>query len=242
MPTASWLGLAAACLTMTLIIFVRYLVVSGVFVWIGEKRSPGLHKGLSRQMRHEVAWSSVSSLIYALPAAIAAWGWHAHGWTKIYTDVQPRDRWWIPLSLILVLFLHDSWFYWTHRLMHHPRLFKVVHAVHHKSRPPTAWAAMAFHPLEAVTGAIFVPIIVFILPLHIAVVGAVLAIMTLMGAANHAGWEILPQSLVRGKIGNWLISATHHEVHHRFYSRNFGLYFRFWDRLMDTDGGLKRIG
>jgi Delta7-sterol 5-desaturase len=40
---------------------------------------------------------------------------------------------------------------------------------------------------------------------------------------------------VRGPIGGWLITATHHGMHHRRMQTNFGLHFRIWDRLMGTD-------
>jgi lathosterol oxidase len=49
--------------------------------------------------------------------------------------------------------------------MHAPRLFRLMHAVHHASRPPTAWAAMSFHPYEALTGAIVIPLLVFVIPI-----------------------------------------------------------------------------
>ncbi|MEO0851836.1 MAG: fatty acid hydroxylase family protein, partial [Pseudomonadota bacterium] len=35
-------------------------------------------------------------------------------------------------------------------------------------------------------------------------------------------------------------SASHHNVHHRDYNANYGLYFRFWDQLMGTDKGLAK--
>src|SRR3546814_3982259 len=75
--------------------------------------------------------------------------------------------WWWPSSIVLYLVLHDGWFYWTHRLLHRPRLFRIAHAVHHASRPPTAWAAMSFHPWESVTGAIVIPLLVFVIPIHV---------------------------------------------------------------------------
>src|SRR3546814_2958407 len=56
-----------------------------------------------------------------------------------------------PYTTLFRSLLHDSFFYWTHRLLHRPRWFRLAHAVHHESRPPTAWAAMSFHPIEAVT-------------------------------------------------------------------------------------------
>ena len=65
-----------------------------------------------------------------------------------------------------------------------------------------------------------------------------LAIMTLMGVTNHMGWELFPNALVRSRVGNWLITATHHQRHHQQYRCNYGLYFRLWDRLCGTDKGL----
>ena len=41
-----------------------------------------------------------------------------------------------------------------------------------------------------------------------------------------------------GAAGNWLITASHHQLHHQRNKCNYGLYFRFWDRLCATDGGL----
>ena len=65
--------------------------------------------------------------------------------------------------------------------MHTPKWFRIAHAVHHDSRPPTAWAAMSFHPVEAVTGAVIIPLLVFMVPVHSAVLAAILFVMTFMG-------------------------------------------------------------
>ncbi|MEO1489773.1 MAG: sterol desaturase family protein, partial [Pseudomonadota bacterium] len=159
---------------------------------------------------------------------------------QITMEVGPNFWWYAPLSVFLYLFVQDTWFYWTHRAMHQPRLFRAAHAVHHESRPPTVWTAMSFHPIEALSGAIVVPILVFIVPIHIAMLAVVLAIATVMGVTNHMGWEMFPRWLVQGRLGKWLISASHHERHHEEYRCNFGLYFRFWDRVCGTDRGFSK--
>eukprot|EP01031_Cornospumella_fuschlensis_P044077 gene44078-53889_t len=105
-------------------------------------------------MRREIGWRLASAAIYGAPAGIVAWCWQQHGWTLIYRDVHAMPLWYLPLSVLLYLFAQDTWFYWTHRWMHWPRPFRLAHAVHHASRPPAAWAAMAFHPIEALTGAL----------------------------------------------------------------------------------------
>jgi Delta7-sterol 5-desaturase len=227
-----------SALIMTLIVGVRYLVTSWGFALATKIKHPGLYAGLKPQIAREIKWSLASAAIYGVPAGIVAWGWDQLGWTLIYRHAADYPLWWIPVSIVLALFLHDTWFYWTHRWMHTPRLFKIAHAVHHASRPPTAWAAMAFHPWEALTGAIVIPVIVFIVPLHVGALGTVLAIMTIMGVTNHMGWELFPKVMVNGLLGKWLITATHHQRHHDEYRGNYGLYFRFWDRLCGTDRGL----
>jgi sterol desaturase/sphingolipid hydroxylase (fatty acid hydroxylase superfamily) len=234
-------GLSAALLSaavMTGIVGVRYLITSGLFAWITARVRPGAYAGLDHQIRKEIGWSLLSAAIYGVPAGVVAWGWQQYGWTRIYTDAGAYPLWWMPLSLLIYLFLHDTWFYWTHRWMHLPGPFRVAHAVHHASRPPTAWAAMSFHPVEAVTGAVVIPALVFFVPIHIGMLAAVLTIMTVMGVTNHMGWELFPRRLVESRVGHWLITASHHNRHHESYKCNYGLYFRVWDHLCGTDKGL----
>lgn len=238
MPSAALVPALLSALAMTAIVAVRYLATSGLFAWLTQRVRPGLYAGQGQQIRAEIGWSLASAAIYGIPAGIVAWGWQAHGWTRVYTDPYAMPLWYLPLSLFLTLFAHDTWFYWTHRWMHWPRPFRIAHAVHHASRPPTAWTAMSFHPIEALTGAVAIPVLVFVIPMHVGVLGLVLAIMTVMGITNHMGWEMFPRVLVHSRLGNWLITASHHQRHHEQYQCNFGLYFRFWDRLCGTDRGL----
>ncbi|MFN3468972.1 MAG: sterol desaturase family protein [Novosphingobium sp.] len=228
----------ASALAMTVIVAVRYLAASGLFAWLTRRVRPGHYRGLEAQILSEIGWSLATAAIYGVPAGIVAWGWQQHGWTRIYSDPQALPPWWMPLSLLLYLFIHDTWFYWTHRWMHRPAVFRRIHAIHHASRPPTAWAAMNFHPAEAAIVSLLIPALVFLIPIHIAMLGLVLLIMTVMGVTNHMGWEMFPRRLVHGAAGQWLITASHHHRHHEQYRCNYGLYFRFWDRLCGTDKGL----
>lgn len=240
MDSAALIAVTISALAMTAIVAVRYLVISGGFALITDRVRPGHYRGLAPQIRREILWSLASAAIYGLPAGIVAWGWQQYGWTQIYTGWSDYPLWYLPLSVLLYLFAHDTWFYWTHRLMHRPRWFRIAHAVHHASRPPTAWAAMSFHPVEALTGAVVIPALVFLIPIHPAMLGAVLTIMTFMGVTNHMGWEMFPKAVVHSRLGHWLITASHHHRHHEQYKCNYGLYFRFWDHLCGTDRGLSR--
>jgi Delta7-sterol 5-desaturase len=227
-----------SALAMSAIVAVRYLAASGGFALATRAKHRGLYAGLDPQIRREIAWSLASAAIYGAPAGVVAWGWQNHGWTRIYTDLHAWPLWYWPVSVVLYLAAHDTWFYWTHRWMHRPRVFRLAHAVHHASRPPTAWAAMAFHPIEALTGAVAIPLLVFVIPIHVVALALVLTIMTVMGVTNHMGWEMFPRFMWGGRVGRWLITASHHQRHHERYGCNYGLYFRFWDRVCGTDDGL----
>ena len=233
-------AIALSAITMTAIVGLRYLLTSGAFAWATSRKRPGLYRGMNSQIRSEIGWSLLSAVIYGIPAGIVAWGWQSRGWTEIYESWNDYPLWYLPLSVFLYLFAHDTWFYWSHRWMHIPRWFCLAHAVHHASKPPTAWAAMSFHPIEALTGAFVIPLLVLIIPIHVAMLGVVLAIMTIMGITNHMGWEMFPRALVHSRLGHWLITASHHQRHHENYKCNYGLYFRFWDHLCGTDRGLSQ--
>ena len=237
---------AFAVTVMALIIAARYLAVSGAFAWLTQRRGviagPADPVRRRSQIGNEIRWSLISAIIYAVPAGLALESARALGWTQIMWTL---DGWqqalWLPVSVFVYLFAHDSWFYWTHRWMHQPKLFKAAHAVHHASRPPTAWAAMSFHPWEAISGAILIPALLFIIPIHIGALAIVMLIATIMGVTNHMGWEMFPKSWVDGWFGRNFISASHHEAHHRHYNCNYGLYFRFWDQRCGTDRGLAKF-
>ena len=173
-------ALALALFAMIAIVALRYLAVSGFFAWLSTRVRPGLYAGQRAQIRREIGWSLLAAAIYGAPAGLAMYAWTELGWTRIYTDADAFPLLWIPLSIFVYLFIHDSYFYWTHRAMHRPWLFRRMHAVHHDSRPPTAWAAMSFHPWESLSGALLIPALVFLIPIHVAALGVVLSVMTFL--------------------------------------------------------------
>jgi sterol desaturase/sphingolipid hydroxylase (fatty acid hydroxylase superfamily) len=228
---------------LTVIIAARYLVFSGLAYWLlwqrgGEKlRAKRLNRDrpMRRAVMQEIRLSLLSSVLYAAPAAVALVAW-LHGGTQIYSDSSAYGG--VPyllLSAFVYLAIQDSYYYWAHRLMHHPRLFRHMHAGHHRSRQPTPFASFAFDPAEALATAWLLPALAFIIPIHIGLVVLLLTLMTVTAVLNHSGWEVLPERFVDGPIGRHLVSATHHGLHHTRFSANYGLYFRFWDRVMGTD-------
>lgn len=155
-------------------------------------------------------------------------------WSNIYTDFHAYPMWWYFASIVLAILIHDTYFYWTHRLMHHPRLFKTMHLVHHRSTNPTPWAAFAFHPTEAVVEAGVIYAIALTIPIHPSALLIFLVFMTAENVMGHLGYELFPNWLIKSRVGKWLNSSTNHNQHHKYFEGNYGLYFRFWDVWMGT--------
>jgi sterol desaturase/sphingolipid hydroxylase (fatty acid hydroxylase superfamily) len=123
--------------------------------------------------------------------------------------------------------------------MHNPKVFRKIHKVHHDSLVPSPWTAFSFHPWESLLEAIVVPVILLFLPVHPIVIGVYLIFMTLSSVINHLDIEIYPKVFMKSRLGKMFIGATHHHFHHAEFKTNFGLYFTFWDRFMNTESRSK---
>ena len=75
---------------------------------------------------------------------------YASGHTKLTAD--PDSIGWpvIVATFIALIVLNDVWFYFWHRLMHYPRLFRYVHAVHHTSVDVNPFSLYSVHWVEGV--------------------------------------------------------------------------------------------
>ena len=183
--------------------------------------------------QREIAFSAGTALIFGAVAWLCT-GTPLRAYTRLYTDVHDYGVGYLVVSVLVILFLHDTYFYWMHRLMHHPRLYRYVHLVHHKSVNPSPWAAYAFHPVEAVLEAGIFPLVLFLIPAHPVALFSFVTLMLWFNVYGHLGYELFPAKLYRHPLGRWLNSSVYHNLHHERFAGNYGLYFTFWDRWMGT--------
>lgn len=223
-------------------IILRYFLAAGIFYFYYYVLKSGIycHRRLSKvkvtssQIKLEIRWSIISSVVFGVAGTIAFWLWQ-EGHTAVYLDIDRYGYWYLPVSLIIAMLIHETYYYWVHRWMHHPSVFRVVHKAHHDSLSPTPWTAFSFHPWESVVEAIILPLILMTVPLHPVVIGIHLLIMTISSVVNHLDIEIYPRRFQEHPIGKLFIGATHHHHHHKEFRTNFGLYFTFWDKWMGTE-------
>ena len=157
------------------------------------------------------------------------------GYTMFYEGIAERGLFWFFASIGVAILIHDAYFYWAHRLMHYPKVFKHVHLVHHRSTNPSPWAAYSFHPIEAVIEAGIFPLIIFTIPMHPLAMALVLVYMISRNVLGHLGIEFLPQWYMKIPFLNLHTTTTHHDLHHKNFNTNYGLYFTWWDRWFGTE-------
>ena len=157
------------------------------------------------------------------------------GYMKLYWDFNAYSLLWGGVQLFALLFFTDTYFYWTHRWMHHPKIYRWVHKTHHKSTDPSPLTIFAFHPLENLIE--FLPFL--ILPMLIPIYWPILFLWQILDLLNnmlgHLGYEIYPKNWVRLPFLKYKTASTHHNMHHEQFNGNYGLYFTFWDKWMHTE-------
>jgi lathosterol oxidase len=154
--------------------------------------------------------------------------------TQFYRHIDDRGWPYFFFSIILLLLIQDTWFYWTHRLMHHRRLFRWFHLTHHRSTNPNPWSTYSMSMLEALVLSGVNLIVLFAIP----TTGAALVIVgwlnMIYGVYGHLGYELYPSAMHGHWLGRWINTATAHNAHHAKGRYNYGYYFLIWDRLMGT--------
>jgi Delta7-sterol 5-desaturase len=236
-------------LTFFGIILARYLILAGATHWFlygtmglstasnhldsEASKDPPKNQPLWSSIQRDIQLSVISSGIFALSAATVLTAYQA-GVTRLYTDVNQYPLWYLGASYVTTIILQDTYFYFLHRLFHHPQLFRWWHQGHHKSPQPTPWTSFAFDPPEAIAQALFLVGLIFLMPLHFITVIAVLSTMTVWAIVNHLGLDRLPLNFPHHWCGRWCTGPAHHAIHHHQYALHYGLYFTFWDRLLGT--------
>lgn len=123
-------------------------------------------------------------------------------------------------NLAIYMLVFDTWFYWTHRILHIPYLFKKIHWFHHQFVEPTAYGQDAVHPIEAIIqgpAGHFLPTLVAPMhPIAISVFGFLTSLYALLAHDGRA------------------MDLNGHMNHHHYKECQFGLYWGLWDYICDT--------
>lgn len=232
---AAWPAIWLADLLRYLIVaaLVATLLVLAPASWLAP-RTVRLRAEAKGQRRREFAWSMLTVLVFSIVGTSVLLAYKV-GFARVYFVADEYGWVYFFASFFLFVALHDTWFYWTHRLMHHRRFFRWAHHTHHRSLAPTPWTAYSFAPAEALVQTLFLPLALLVIPMHQGIIFLWMAHMVVRNVIGHAGVELVPRSWLAAWWGRWLTTTLHHEMHHACGRHNYGLYFVWWDRWCGTE-------
>lgn len=219
----------------------RYLVGAtavAALVWLLDRtawrsRRIQARRATPGDVRRELLLSLRSVLIFGTVGAFTVWAIRNGWFPRVDGAMSPAGS---TLLLAAMILAHDAYFYWTHRAMHHPRLFRSFHRLHHRSVTPTPFAAYAFAVPEALVMVAFMPLWLALVATPDIVTFVFMIVQVLRNVMGHAGMELHARGWADHPVLKWVSTTTHHDLHHSGgFNGNFGFYFTFWDKLMGTE-------
>eukprot|EP00112_Aurelia_sp_Birch-Aquarium-sp1_P004462 Seg1507.11 transcript_id=Seg1507.11/GoldUCD/mRNA.D3Y31 product="Fatty acid hydroxylase domain-containing protein 2" protein_id=Seg1507.11/GoldUCD/D3Y31 len=131
---------------------------------------------------------------------------------------------WVLLEIAVFTLVEEFGFYYSHRLAHHPRLYKHIHKIHHEWTAPISIVAIYAHPLEHVLSNL-TPIALgpFLMGSHVATTWLWFALALMSTNISHSGYHF-----------PFLPSPEAHDFHHLKFTNNFGV-LGVLDRFHGTD-------
>lgn len=167
------------------------------------------------QVRDNMFWTLVSGVtVWSGYEVLLMWAL-ANGYLPEL--LLPADWFWIALLVLLLPMWETVHFFLIHRLIHWSPLYRRVHALHHRNINIGPWSGLSMHPLEHV---IFLSTVLihFVVPAHPLLIVFHLQFVTLLAATTHTGYQGITW---RGKL-ILPLGTFHHQLHHRFFSCNYG--------------------
>ncbi|MDA9009452.1 sterol desaturase family protein [Alphaproteobacteria bacterium] len=134
-----------------------------------------------------------------------------------------------PVLFVFLLFMIPIWssfhFYWVHRLLHWPPLYKIAHSLHHRNVNVGPWSGLSMHPIEHIIylSAALIHFVVASHPIHLFFN---MQWAALAAATSHVGFESV---VIRDK-NRLNLGAFHHQLHHRYFECNYGNAEMPWDK------------
>lgn len=188
---------------------------------------------LKPQIELELKYSLSTLVIQALFFWSLIW-LQKNGWLHLYRGFASQGFGPELIAFAAYFVIYDSYFYWSHRLLHWGWLYRKVHVVHHRSLNPTPLASYSFHPIEAVMSLIYFYPVLFLFPASWELLLALIVITDIGNLAGHLGYDFLPKSVWNQSRSSWITTPTHHNMHHQFSRCNYGLYWGGWDYFFKT--------
>lgn len=222
------------CHTIPVLLHEMFLVTI-VYLGLFEDRLIQPKRSLDWDLVRQCIKSSLLNHLALMPLFIYYIGFPLFG-SSSGLDPSLVPEWKEFLFQILVcVVVEDFMFYWSHRLLHHPALYKHFHKKHHEFKVLTgcSMASEYTHPLESLLGNIL-PVMTgpYLLKCHHFTTCAWLVLRMFKTCDAHSGYDFKwsPFGLFYP-----LNPAIRHDFHHETALGSYGSFFLLWDNLTGSD-------
>lgn len=217
---------------------IAYFVVITVVVLAMEARNGrGWAKFRSRSFVNDIVYT----VFYRTSIYGVLWGAAFNGLEGTFGSlrIEWTASWPLWVQIAVFWLAGDFIIYWIHRAQHSSRRLWAFHTVHHAPTELSTLTQNRRHLLERVYGdvALYLPILI-ILGVPTETWPILWMVFGILEALQHAelDWRFGPLYYV-------FVSPVFHSLHHssdpRFYDKNFGGMFSFWDHLFGTAAVIK---
>ena len=225
-PTAN-VGLA---MLYTFILFsALYSILVGCAYYLleakAEKKKVVIRPVPSGQVRQEILSSIISIFMFTLVGAGAYLSIQ-----QGFLNVSLQTGVWQWLLEVIILFVwNDVHFYFSHRLLHTPWLYKRIHIHHHRSVIVTPFSVWRFHWLEALWLGAVLPMALLFFSFSIWSLAMLPLISLFWNIIGHSNWR-------SDSYFTRIFSAAseRHAMHHSQINGNFGFALPYFDRWLGT--------
>lgn len=136
---------------------------------------------------------------------------------------------WYVAWLVLIPIWASFHFYWAHRLLHWPPLFKLAHSLHHRNVNIGPWSGISMHPVEHLL--YFSSLLIhFVVPSSAVHVVFHFYNLSLNPSFSHSGFE----SVVAGDKRRLNAGDFFHQLHHKYFECNYGTSEMPWDVVFSS--------
>lgn len=228
------LAILVACIRYTVMVGAYHLVVYKIFKTRLKKFKIKEEFPAKKVVLEEAKWALLNKVNFGF-VGIGTYILYQKGYLKVYHDLDEYGILYAILIVPVTLVLLDTYFFWIHYFMHHPRFAKKSnHRVHHLFKNVSPWSAFSVHPFEGLIEILSRPLLLMFIPLHPYSILAFLLITFGLNVMGHSGYEFFPKNYPRIPLLNLGSCSTFHFLHHRDSCYNFSLFLNVWDRIMGT--------
>ena len=175
------------------------------------------------QVHDNMFWTIVSGITqWTIAQWLGFWAM-ANGWAPSFAF--PGNPVWFVLMFPLLVIWSSFHFYWVHRLLHVPAIYKLAHALHHRNVNVGPWSGISMHPLEHLLfyTNFAIHLVLPSHPIHILFHGYMQSVHPVL---SHSGFDqLVVRDKRRAKIGDFF-----HQLHHKYFECNYGTVEMPWDR------------